>query len=248
MMTMTLLNASSSAAVGCSIVAPSLHCTQVLLSPPPLLCGGRNAHGIPSPSGIFPCIASLRIGRSVLVSTKLSVGASWTSNRHRLRRTAREFAAGHLEGSGISRYKSVKKVSQEFDKDDDIVVSGACPEIKCGGGGSIGSKRKGRKGGRKDPRLDEKYPTLSFLEVQERMIKECNTQVLVDAENLLAQSNNKFGLVLEIAEEANEYLRHNKDESLTRKPILKVISDRINEGAGEQLSDAYIEDFVTYND
>ncbi|CAK9268587.1 unnamed protein product [Sphagnum jensenii] len=143
MMTMTLLNASSCAAVGCSIVAPSLHCTQVLLSPPPLLCGGRNAHGIPSPSGIFPCIASLRIGRSVLVSTKLSVGASWTSNRHRLRRTAREFAAGHLEGSGISRYKSVKKVSQEFDKDDDIVVSGACPEIKCGGGGSIGSKRKG---------------------------------------------------------------------------------------------------------
>ncbi len=102
--------------------------------------------------------------------------------------------------------------------------------------------------GRKDPRLDEKYPTLSFLEVQERMIKECNKQVLVDAENLLAQSNNKFGLVLEIAEEANEYLRHNKDESLTRKPILKVISDRINEGAGEQLSDAYIEDFVTYND
>jgi hypothetical protein len=86
MMTMTLLNASSSAAVGCSIVAPSLHCTQVLLSPPPLLCGGHNAHGIPSPSRIFPCIASLRIGRSVLVSTKLSDGASWTSNRHRLRR------------------------------------------------------------------------------------------------------------------------------------------------------------------
>jgi hypothetical protein len=142
----------------------------------------------------------------------------------------------------------VKKVLHEFDKDDDIVVSGARPEIKCGGGGSIGSKRKGRKGGRKDPRLDEKYPTLAFLEVQERMIKECNRQVLVDAENLLAQSNNKFGLVLEIAEEANEYLRHNKDESLTRKPILKVISDRINEGAGEQLSDSYIEDFVTYND
>jgi hypothetical protein len=86
MMTMTLLNASSSAAVGCSIVAPSLHCTQVLLSPLPLLCGGHNAHGIPSPSRISPCIASLRIGRSVLVSTKLSVGASWTSNRHRLRR------------------------------------------------------------------------------------------------------------------------------------------------------------------
>jgi hypothetical protein len=86
MITMTLLNASSSAAGGCSIVAPSLHCTQVLLSPPPLLCGGHNVHGIPSPSRIFPCVPSLRIGSSVLVSTQLSVGASWTSNRHRLRR------------------------------------------------------------------------------------------------------------------------------------------------------------------
>jgi hypothetical protein len=86
MMTMTLLNASSSGAVGCSIVAPSLHCTQVLLSPPPLLCRDHKAHIIPSPSRIFPCIASLRIGRSVRVSTQLSVGASWTSNRHRLRR------------------------------------------------------------------------------------------------------------------------------------------------------------------
>jgi hypothetical protein len=92
--------------------------------------------------------------------------------------------------------------------------------------------------GRKDPRLDEKYPTLSFLEVQERIIKECNRQVLVDAENLLAQSNNKFGLVLEIAEEANEYLRHNKDESLSNCQIhtLRILSHtmiRVYSGAEE---------------
>ena len=96
--------------------------------------------------------------------------------------------------------------------------------------------------GRKDPRLNEKELEWPFLETQERMIKDCNKQILVDAEILLAQSNNKFGLVLEISEEANEYLRHNKEESLTRKPVLKVMSDRINQGAGENIRDAYIEE------
>ena len=81
-----------------------------------------------------------------------------------------------------------------------------------------------------------------FLQTQERMIKDSNKQILVDAEILLAQSNNMFGLVLEIAEEANEYLRHNKEESLTRKPVLKVMSDRINQGAGEDIRDSYIEE------
>lgn len=96
--------------------------------------------------------------------------------------------------------------------------------------------------GRKDPKLNERELEWPFLQTQERMIKDCNKQILVDAEILLQQSNNKFGLVLEIAEEANEYLRHNKEESLTRKPVLKVMSDRINQGAGENIRDAYIEE------
>lgn len=102
--------------------------------------------------------------------------------------------------------------------------------------------------GRRDPRLDENEQPLPFLEKQERLIKDFNRQVLVDVESLLNQSNNKFGLVLEISEEANDYLRDNKDESLTRKPILKVISDRINQGAGENITDSYIEEIFDPTD
>lgn len=92
--------------------------------------------------------------------------------------------------------------------------------------------------------MDEKESVWPYLETQERMIVDLNKQILVDTENLLNRANNKFGLVLEIAEEANEYLRHNKEESLTKKPILKVISDRINEGAGEIIRDAYCEEIL----
>lgn len=114
--------------------------------------------------------------------------------------------------------------------------------ISCKAEDTIGSKRRGRRGGRKDPKMDERQNVWPYLETQERMIVDLNKQILVDTENLLARANNKFGLVLEIAEEANEYLRHNKDEALTRKPILKVISDRINEAAGENIRDAYCEE------
>jgi hypothetical protein len=98
--------------------------------------------------------------------------------------------------------------------------------------------------GRKDPLMDEKESVWPYLETQERMIVDLNKQILVDTENLLNRANNKFGLVLEIAEEANEYLRHNKEESLTKKPILKVMSDRINEAAGEIIRDAYCEEIL----
>ncbi|KAG0563507.1 hypothetical protein KC19_8G036900 [Ceratodon purpureus] len=116
------------------------------------------------------------------------------------------------------------------------------PRISCKADDTIGSKRKGRRGGRKDPLMDEKEGIWPYLQTQERMIVDLNKQLLVDTENLLHRANNKFGLVLEIAEEANEYLRNNKDEALTKKPILKVMSDRINEAAGENIRDAYCEE------
>lgn len=96
--------------------------------------------------------------------------------------------------------------------------------------------------GRRDPMIDERERIWPYLETQERMIVDLNKQVLVDTENLLSRANNKFGLVLEIAEEANEYQRYNKDEALSKKPILKVMSDRINEAAGENVRDAYCEE------
>lgn len=90
--------------------------------------------------------------------------------------------------------------------------------------------------------INEREVIWPYLQTQERLIVDQNEQILIDTENLLARANNKFGLVLEIAEEANEYLRHNKDEALTRKPILKVMSDRINEAAGENIRDSYCEE------
>ena len=97
---------------------------------------------------------------------------------------------------------------------------------------------------KRDAMLDERETVWPYLETHQRMITDLNKQVLVDAENLLDRANNKFGLVLEIAEEANEYLRQNKDEALTRKPILKMISDRINEAAGENVRDSYVEERI----
>ncbi|XP_024360324.1 uncharacterized protein [Physcomitrium patens] len=123
----------------------------------------------------------------------------------------------------------------------------ALPRISCKAEDTIGSKRRGRRGGRKDPMLEEherdEGTTWPYLQTNERVLKDnLNLNLLVDTENLLSRANNKFGLALEIAEEANEYLRNNKEEALYKKPILKVMSDRINEAAGENIRDSYMEE------
>ncbi|BBN12343.1 hypothetical protein MPTK1_5g19300 [Marchantia polymorpha subsp. ruderalis] len=117
-------------------------------------------------------------------------------------------------------------------------------EVKATGrkSGGIGSGRRRRGMNRKDTMQAETDTTLPFLEPHIRVHKEEGHQVLVDVEYLLLRAPNPFGLVLEISEEANEFLRNNKEDSLQRKPVLKMISDRINEAAGEQLTDSYIED------
>ncbi|KAL3678888.1 hypothetical protein R1sor_021844 [Riccia sorocarpa] len=108
--------------------------------------------------------------------------------------------------------------------------------------GGIGSGRKRRGAARKDKMQAETETTEPFLEPQMRTAKEEGHQVLQDVEYLHLRATNPYGLVLEIAEEANEYLRNNKEDSLLRKPVLKMISDRINEDAGEQIRDSYIDD------
>ncbi|KAL2611631.1 hypothetical protein R1flu_023323 [Riccia fluitans] len=112
--------------------------------------------------------------------------------------------------------------------------------------GGIGSGRRRRGTPRKDPLQAETDTTEPFLEPQIRKAKEEGHQVLADVDYLLLRATNPYGLVLEIAEEANEYLRNNKEDSLLRKPVLKMISDRINEAAGEQLTDSYIDDHPDY--
>jgi ABC-type sulfate transport system substrate-binding protein len=55
------------------------------------------------------------------------------------------------------------------------------------------------------------------------------------------QSDNKFELILEIAEEANDFLLNNPDESIVKRPVLKVISDRVNESGTRDVADAYLD-------
>eukprot|EP00249_Psilotum_nudum_P012158 c23614_g1_i1 orf=379-882(+) len=96
---------------------------------------------------------------------------------------------------------------------------------------------------RKDPMLDESEPAWPYPEQQEHLWKEAGCQVLLDAEWLMNQAENKFAFVLDIAEEATEYLQNNPEEALVKKPILKAISDRVNEALGMQLSDAYTDEW-----
>eukprot|EP00246_Nothoceros_aenigmaticus_P010348 TRINITY_DN26797_c0_g1_i1.p1 TRINITY_DN26797_c0_g1~~TRINITY_DN26797_c0_g1_i1.p1 ORF type:complete len:175 (-),score=29.91 TRINITY_DN26797_c0_g1_i1:466-990(-) len=99
----------------------------------------------------------------------------------------------------------------------------------------------------RDHLLDEAEGTYPYLEVQKRMLRDEGKQVLIDVERLIAQSSNKYGLAIQIAEEATEYLRNNKEAALTRKPVLKAISDRINDGAGELVTDSYLDTVEDYS-
>lgn len=100
---------------------------------------------------------------------------------------------------------------------------------------------------RRDPKLDEVEQKFPYLEVQRRMLKMEGKQILIDVERLIDQSSNKYGLAIQIAQEATEYLRNNKEDALTRKPVLKAIADRINDGAGEMVTDAYLDTFEDYS-
>jgi ABC-type sulfate transport system substrate-binding protein len=60
-------------------------------------------------------------------------------------------------------------------------------------------------------------------------------------EKMKLQSDNKFELILEIAEEANDFLLDNPDESIVKRPVLKVISDRVNESSSRDVADAYLD-------
>ena len=79
------------------------------------------------------------------------------------------------------------------------------------------------------------------LERQERRMKEQGMHLNYDVEKMKLQSDNKFELILEIAEEANDFLLNNPDESILKRPVLKVISDRVNESGTRDVADAYLD-------
>ncbi|KAK6155568.1 hypothetical protein DH2020_009816 [Rehmannia glutinosa] len=98
-----------------------------------------------------------------------------------------------------------------------------------------------RKLAKKDDMLDYGMERVPFLEEQVRKIKETGELLTMDIERLLLSEDNRFDFVNEVAAEAKQYVENNRDEYGSKKAILHVISNRIND-AGFYRPDAYMED------
>ncbi|KAI5060212.1 hypothetical protein GOP47_0024632 [Adiantum capillus-veneris] len=78
-----------------------------------------------------------------------------------------------------------------------------------------------------------------FIERHIRRVRDQGIDLNDDVERLKLQRENKFELILELAEEANEFLVNHPEEAIHKKPALKVISDAVNQSGTIQRPDAY---------
>ncbi|KAF6161191.1 hypothetical protein GIB67_007832 [Kingdonia uniflora] len=92
----------------------------------------------------------------------------------------------------------------------------------------------------KDEKLQYKMERIPFLEEQVRKMKEAGKDLSMDIERLLLSEENRFDFVNDVAAEAKEYVENNCDEYCFKKPILHVLSNRMND-AGFYRPDGYIE-------
>ncbi|KAH7278636.1 hypothetical protein KP509_38G050000 [Ceratopteris richardii] len=78
-----------------------------------------------------------------------------------------------------------------------------------------------------------------YLERHIRRVREQGININDDVEKLKLRTENKFELILDLAETANEFLVNHPEESIRKKPGLKVISDAINQTGTVEVEDAY---------
>ncbi|PIA34816.1 hypothetical protein AQUCO_03700237v1 [Aquilegia coerulea] len=97
-----------------------------------------------------------------------------------------------------------------------------------------------RKLTKNDDKLRYKMDRIPFLEEKVIKIREAGKLLTMDIERLLLSEENRFDFVNEIAAEAKEYVEKNRDEYGSKKAILHVLSNRINE-AGFHRSEAYMD-------
>ncbi|CAO2178578.1 unnamed protein product [Urochloa humidicola] len=106
------------------------------------------------------------------------------------------------------------------------------------GGGGDGRASSGRRVWRRrkltknDDTLRYKLDRIPFLEEKVR-------KVCLDINQLMLSQENRFAFTMEVAEEANAYLEKNRHEYGLKKPILHVLSDRMNE-AGFSRPEGYL--------
>ncbi|KAK9145658.1 hypothetical protein Sjap_005561 [Stephania japonica] len=97
-----------------------------------------------------------------------------------------------------------------------------------------------RKLTKKDKRLQYNMERVPFLEEQVRKIRETENLMTGDIARLLLSEENRFDFVNEVAAEAKAYVENNRDEYGSKKAILHVLSNRMND-AGFERPEAYME-------
>ncbi|KAL5706854.1 Protein PLASTID TRANSCRIPTIONALLY ACTIVE 7 [Ranunculus cassubicifolius] len=97
-----------------------------------------------------------------------------------------------------------------------------------------------RKLTKKDDKSVYKMDRIPFLEEKVRKIREAGKLLTMDIERLLLSEENRFDFVNEIAAEAKEYVEKNRDAYGSKKAILHVLSNRVND-AGFNRPEAYLD-------
>jgi hypothetical protein len=92
---------------------------------------------------------------------------------------------------------------------------------------------------KEDDMLRYKLDRIPFLEEKVRKVRENGKIICLDINQLMLSQENRFAFTMEVAEEANVYLEKNRHEYGLKKPILHVLSDRMNE-AGFSRPEGYL--------
>ncbi|CAD6237177.1 unnamed protein product [Miscanthus lutarioriparius] len=92
---------------------------------------------------------------------------------------------------------------------------------------------------KEDDMLRYKLDRIPFLEEKVRKVRENGKIICLDINQLMLSQENRFAFTMEVAEEANAYLEKNRHEYGLKKPILHVLSDRMNE-AGFSRPEGYL--------
>ncbi|PAN28950.1 hypothetical protein GQ55_5G189100 [Panicum hallii var. hallii] len=162
-------------------------------------------------------------------------------SHHRVGHMAAGFPSTAREGGRVGR--SGVTISMRAQKKKSTGDSGS----SSGGGGAGGDGRassgrrvwRRRKLTKDDDMLRYKLDRIPFLEEKVRKVRENGKIVCLDINQLMLSQENRFAFTMEVAEEANAYLEKNRHEYGLKKPILHVLSDRMNE-AGFSRPEGYL--------
>ncbi|KAL3846162.1 hypothetical protein ACJIZ3_003565 [Penstemon smallii] len=141
----------------------------------------------------------------------------------------------------ISSFHFLPKIEAKAENKWRLSCSMKSQESSRNKGGSNRRVWRRRQLSKKDDMLDYKLERVPFLEEQMRKVRETGEIISMDIERLLLSEDNRFRFVNDVAAEAKQYVENNRDEYGSKKAILHVLSNRMND-AGFYRPDGYIEE------